>query len=383
MKVIYVIGSMELGGAEQHLLSIAAALRQRGFFPEVFALVTGGPLTQAFVDQGIPVHGASLPAWLVRLLRHKRAVAWASLLCATAALWWMYWRRRAQIVHFFLPAAYIIGGMAAQWGPRMTRVMSRRSLNHYQSKHALFRRIEYWLHPRMDSICGNSLAVVRDLSNEGVRPDQLHLIYNGIDLGGFDALGPRGEARTALGLGDQTLVFVIVANLIPYKGHFDLIDALALIKDRLPSDWVCLCVGRDDGMGSTLRERAHAAGIANRLQLLGSRRDVPRLLKAADIGVLCSHEEGFSNAVLEGMAAALPMVVTDVGGNAEAVVDGDTGLVVPPHAPAELGAALLKMASNPDRMRLGQRGRERVQSLFSMEACIQGYIELYRRAAKH
>ena len=67
----------------------------------------------------------------------------------------------------------------------MLRIMSRRSLNHYQGKHRLFRRVEHWLHPRMDMVCGNSLAVIRDLLSEGVRPDRLRLIYNGIDAAGF------------------------------------------------------------------------------------------------------------------------------------------------------------------------------------------------------
>ena len=377
VKVFYVIGSMELGGAEQHLLRVSSALRAQGYAPEVFALTIGGPLTQAFADNCIPVHGVRLPQWLTRFLRHERAVAWAGLIFSSGALWWLYWRRRPQVVHFFLPAAYIVGGVVALFGPRMRRVMSRRSLNLYQDKHKLFRRIEHWLHPRMDLVCGNSKAVVSDLQAEGIEPTRLRLIYNGMPLERFEACLPRAQVRASLGLSDDCLVFAIVANLIPYKGHDDLIDALGLIRDRLPADWACLCIGRDDGIGPALRARAESLNIGDHMRFLGSRKDVPDLLCSADIGVLCSHEEGFSNAVLEGMAAGLPMVVTDVGGNAEAVVQGDTGLVVPPKSPETLSAALLNMAEHPHRSEFGARGLDRVTRVFSMEACVQGYRQIY------
>jgi len=108
---------------------------------------------------------------------------------------------------------------------------------------------------------------------------------------------------------------------------------------------------------------------------------VPLFLRLADVGLLCSHEEGFSNAVLEGMAAGLPMVVTDVGGNAEAVIDGVTGYVVPAHNPELLADALLTVALADDRALMGDRGRRRVVEKFSMNSCIDAYEALYREAS--
>jgi len=378
MKVLYVIGSMEVGGAEQHLLRVAVALRERGYKPEVFTLTPGGPLTRSFLENNVPVHGVRLPELLTRALRHDRILAWAGLMYSAAALWWLYWRKRPQIVHFFLPAAYIVGGVVSLFAPPIVRVMSRRSLNLYQAKHRLFRRIEHGLHPRMDIVCGNSKAVIEDLKAEGIPPSRLRLIYNGIPLDRFDKCRSPNHIRSELQIGDDTLVLVMVANLIPYKGHADLIDALGLIKNRLPPNWVLLCIGRDDGIRERLETRAHASGLQAHVRFLGSRVDVPDLLCAADIGVLCSHEEGFSNAILEGMAARLPMIVTNVGGNAEAVIHGDTGLVVPARDPEALAAALLSVALNPDRGVMGVRGRTRVTALFSMQACVGAYSDLYQ-----
>ena len=173
-------------------------------------------------------------------------------------------------------------------------------------------------------------------------------------------------------------MLVTVANLIRYKGHSDLFEALDWIKGSLPARWTLLCVGRDDGIGERLRKQAVARGIESNVQFLGERPDIASLLASADIGILCSHEEGFANSILEGMAAGLPMIVTDVGGNAEAVIDGTTGLVVPPHNPKALGAAIVKLALDPElRRRMGRAGRERVEKYFGIDRCVANYARLY------
>jgi glycosyltransferase involved in cell wall biosynthesis len=230
----------------------------------------------------------------------------------------------------------------------------------------------------MDRVCGNSHAVIDQLAEERVPRERLRLIYNGIQT--RDVL-PNDNSRTKraeLGIGDDALVLVVVANLIPYKGHADLIDALGLIKSELPQPWVLLVLGRDDGIGDSLKQHAQNVGVADDIHWLGSRRDVAAILNAADIGILCSHQEGFSNAVLEGMAAGLPMIVTDVGGNVEAVEDGLNGRVVPPREPRRLAEVLLEIARSPNKRLMGEAGRHRVQGAFSLDACVDAYEALYR-----
>lgn len=379
MRILYVIGSMELGGAERHLLSVCAGLKARGHNPMVFSIITGGPLTAAFESAGVPVLGIRLPAWVDRLIPHPRARAWVGVLLSAAVLWVHLWRLRPAVLHFFLPMAYLMGGMVSFFGPPALRIMSRRSLNHYQAAHSRLARLERRLHRRMDLICGNSQAVIADLRAEGVQENQLRLIYNGVDLSRFENPPRSREAvRQEIGAPVDALVFVIVANLIPYKGHADLVEAFGIIRDRLPQGWECWCIGRDDGIVAGLQLKARRLGIDAHIRFLGSRYDVPDLLNASDIGVLCSHEEGFSNAVLEGMAVSLPMVVTDVGGNAEAVTDGATGRVVPPRSPDALAGALLAVAEDADRATMGRRGQDQVRTVFSINACLDAYEALYR-----
>ena len=142
---------------------------------------------------------------------------------------------------------------------------------------------------------------------------------------------------------------MVIANLIPYKGHRELIEGLSHIERELPGDWRILLVGRDHGIRAELEALSTTCGVSHRIRFLGQRSDIPALLAAADFGLLTSREEGFSNVILEGMAAGLAMIVTDVGGNAEAVVHGETGFVVPPRNPKAIGDAILELARNPSK----------------------------------
>lgn len=374
--LLYVIGSLEVGGAERHVVEVALALKQRGWIPEFFVLTSGGPLTGKLQNAGIPIFGPRQPGWLIRLTS-QRIQSWLRIALALPGLIWYMVVRKPAIVHFFLPAAYILGGIAALLTATRPRIMSRRSLNHYQQKYPIYRRLERLLHLRMDKLCGNSRAVVQQLECEGVRPDQVNLIYNGVDLIPFNKQFDRESLRDSLGVGRSTLLITVVANLIPYKGHSDLLNGMAHVSQRLSIPWCLLCIGRNDGIGDSLRDLARKLNLNSCVIWTGVRSDVPALLSASDIAVLPSHEEGFSNSILECMAAGLPMVVTDVGGNAEAVLDGDTGYVVPPRDPIALGEAILKLALDLNRCEMGSRGRERAEKNFSMASCLDGYEALY------
>lgn len=138
-------------------------------------------------------------------------------------------------------------------------------------------------------------------------------------------------------------------------------------------------MGRDEGCLLSLSRFAEENGIANNIRWLGEREDVPEILARTDIGILCSHEEGFANSILEGMAAGLPMIVTSAGGNAEAVIHNETGLVVPAKEPMALRKAIVRLVSDPLlRQQMGAKGLVRVHQHFSLERCIDAYENLYR-----
>lgn len=377
-RIMYVISSLSVGGAERHVVAVASGLQRRGWQTSVFALSRSGPLLATLEAEGVQVLGPA-PGNFSHKWLGRRLSAWLLLIQGAVLLTWTLLRTRKTVVHFFLPAAYLVGGIVACLVGSRPRIMSRRSLNRYQFKRPHSRRVEHVLHSQMDFLVGNSLAVTRELEAESGGRTPVRLIYNGIDANRLNGADGK-KVRQELGLEPSALVFVIVANLIGYKGHADLLQALGSIHQQLPDGWCLMCIGRDDGILPSLQDQAQTLAIAKNVRWLGARMDVDACLAAADVAISASHEEGFSNAILEAMLAGLPMVVTDVGGNAEAVLDGVTGHVVPAHAPQQLGAALLKLVEVTCRDEMGKKGRQRVIEQFSMEACLDAYGALYEDA---
>ena len=376
-RLLFVIGSLNCGGAERHLSLVAPALRKRGHDVRIQTLTVKGELAPDVEASGVRVAApplAPLTGCLPPRLRARVRVLLGGCQLVCHLLAW-----RPDAVHLFLPHAYLVGGLASLIARVPVRIMSRRSLNHYQDRHRLLARLEYRLHRHMSALVANSRAVCRDLLKEpGADESRVHLIHNGVDPAVPARRGERDTMRKVLGLAPDEVAMILVANLIPYKGHADLLEALGIAAASMPSAWRVLCVGRDDGIGERLQSRARALGLDGRITWLGSRSDVPQLLAACDVGLLCSHEEGFSNAVLEGMAAGLPMIVTDVGGNAEAVVDGVCGYVVLPRSPQAFAAALVSLVHDKrTRERMGCAALQRVGAHFTLDRCVDEYEALY------
>lgn len=362
MKLLVVVTGLGSGGTERHLAAILPALVARGFEVRLVPLRGDGTLAPALRDGGVTV--VDVP----RLPGPLRVLAGFLTVFRLCLLW------RPGVVHLFLPEAYLVGGLAAWCAGRRPRVMSRRSLNAYQTAHPREAGIERWLHGRMDALVGNSRAICAELATEGAPADRIALLPNGVVMA--PATLSRDQARAALGVTEDAVVIACVANLIPYKGHVDLVEAFARVRRDLPAGSILLLIGRDDGMGVALTAQSEAREVIDHVRFLGERSDVADLLAASDLFVLASHEEGSPNAVIEAMSAGLPTIVTDVGGSPEAVAEA--GIVVPPRDPAALADALLRLGTDAGlRERLGAAAASRAAAEFSREACIARYIALY------
>jgi glycosyltransferase involved in cell wall biosynthesis len=164
------------------------------------------------------------------------------------------------------------------------------------------------------------------------------------------------------------------------KRQEDLLLALNLLRHsgRTLHAWL---VG-DGPRRAGLEKMAAELSVADRVHFLGHRADVPALCERATLGVLCSTAEGMSNAVMEGMASGLPMVVTRVGGNTDLVVDGERGLVVDPERPVQLCQAFQRLLDRPEEARrMGAAARAFVERELSLERMVHRHDALYRRVA--
>jgi glycosyltransferase involved in cell wall biosynthesis len=365
-RVAVVISRLDLGGAERHLTRVLPVLRRRGIDITLYVMERGGSLESELATQGVRIEGPARASFL----------HWPK---ATLQLAFFLRRERPDIIHFFLPRPYVYGSLAAELAGQRRRIMSRRSLTHYQAAYPLLGLFERVLHRRTFGMIGNSQAVVDQLVLEAGDARKVALIHNGVEMPAPMAAAERYRVRESLQIPNETLVIAIVANLVGYKGHRDLLEALALARDELPQLWRLLVIGRDDGIGAELQQQAQKLDISGNVLWLGERSDVGRLLAASDLFVLPSHQEGFSNALLEAMAASLPAIATAVGGNIDAVHDNDSGLLVDAKDPESLAPAILRLAKDAAlRRRLGDAARSHVAQRFSLDACVERYDRLYR-----
>ena len=373
IKVLFVIGSLDLGGTEMHLLRLLPKFPKDEFEIILFTISKGGALKESFEKKHVKVVSPTANS-IFNNLRYLK-------LCASFfRLIKLILNFKPTTIHFFLPEAYLFGSFCAFITRQKCLVMSRRSMNHYQKKYPFLGIVERNLHKKMSVVLANSNAVKKNLEEEGMNGKDIKVIYNGIKLEEYDQfVHSKTEIRKKLNIRKNSLVLIMVANLIGYKGHENLLNSLAKIKNQLPKGWNLICIGRDDGILNQLKKNTKMMGLGQNVIWIDSCKEVASFLNASDIGILCSHEEGFSNSVLEGMAAKLPMVVTSVGGNAEAIVNNENGFVVPARDDDELGQAILKLSNNKGlRTSFGNRSHHRVSKLFTLERCINDYCSVYR-----
>ncbi|MBW2065843.1 MAG: glycosyltransferase [Deltaproteobacteria bacterium] len=373
-KILFAIGSLELGGAETQMLLLIQGLVQVGLKCKVFVLNGQGKLRPKLETLSIPV----ISAWK-RESQKKRPwltfVAQLQLIHTTI-------RYRPDVFHAFLPLVTFMGAVAGKLCRVPLVITSRRALGTHQERYRLLRPLDLMANAWSHRVTVNSKAVWNDVvRRDHIDPHKLTLIYNAVDTKPYkSARSSRMSVRQKLGLKPREKAVIVIANLIPYKGHSDLFRAVALAIRKVPEIRL-IVVGEDRGIGNYLKREASLLGIGEAVKFLGQRWDVPELLAASDLSVLASHEEGFSNVILESMAAGLPVVATDVGGNREAIVDGETGWLVPPRNPVVMAEKIIMVLRDQEwAKKLGAKGQVRVKDMFSVDKMIKSHLELYGMA---
>jgi glycosyltransferase involved in cell wall biosynthesis len=374
VQIVFAIGSLSTGGAESQLVTLARQLAAKGWGVSVFGLEAEGELSAVLKRAGIAIvaGGYDSKAPLVRKLILLARAEWVLVRELL--------RRRPHVLHAFLPLTAFMAAVAGRLCRVPRIVIARRALGTHQDRHPWWRpvdRIAGWL---AHAVTANAHAVAADIVlRDRIPAGRVAVIYNGIDTKPFvEARTKRAAMRAQLGLRDGEFAIACVANLIPYKGHADLLDAFTVFLNARPASCLFL-IGSDRGVGNALRERAARLHIGRHVTFLGSRSDVAELLGAMDMAVLASHEEGLSNALLEYLAAGLPVVATDVGGNAE-VLAGLTGChLVAAHDPAALAQAMI-LASYTAGDETAARARiQSVAQRFSLGAMVTAHLRLYGR----
>lgn len=289
-------------------------------------------------------------------------------------------KHRAVIVHSYLPAANILGTIIAMICRTRIRIVSKRALCRYKHGHPVFSFLEDLANLAADAIMVNSLAVFRDIrKTERFLGDKVFLVYNGISPGDRPQNGSTTPPRD-LPVPPGADLVSYVANLREDKAHICLVEAACKVVAASPATHF-LFVGGEGSEAGAVRDRIRMHGLEGNVHITGPRKDIAAILRPSRIVAHPGEQEGFSNAILEAMAAGLPVVASSAGGNPEAVVDGETGFLVSPGDAEGFANAILSLLRNPPLARaMGSAGYRRVMEQFPMErmvSCIENsYLEL-------
>lgn len=383
VTVAYILPRLEMGGTEKHVRDLVANLDRRRYAPLVIATSEGGVLEAAFRHLEVPVYVLGYKG-LTR--RRKEAVPrFRDAMSFLRTLVRILREERVAIVHAYLPAANVIGALAGRLARTPRVIVSKRGLCRYKKERPILAFLEDVANLAADAVTVNSHAVGRAVREaERFCALKIHLIYNGIDPGALAAAGTASATHPfplprGLLLPDDASRILCVANFFPYKGHADLVEAASRVVLRFPAAYFLLA-GRDSGALDAVSARIEELGLGKNVLVIGERDDVPALLRSASFLVHPSHEEGFSNTILEAMAAGKAVVATKVGGVPEAVLDGKTGLLVPAGDPEMLAERILSLLRDPEKARtLGDAGRQRVLECFSLKEMVRETEEMYER----
>lgn len=371
-KIAYLLPNLESGGTERHVLTLARGIDRRRFSPSLLTTAGGGSLHRDFAAvmpvtvRGDPEHG-----------KRFRSSPWEHL-GTIRFLLNEFRKERPDILHAYLPAANVLGPVAGKIAGVRRVIVSKRGLANYKTPFTLLPHVEPLGNRLADVVLVNSDAVRRDVERtERNWRGKFRKVYNGVPPISTWTPDDVVRFRVREGIPASSPVIVSVSNFYPYKGHADLIEAAARVAARVP-DVLFLLVGRDAGTLETCMRMVRERGLERNVRFTGGRTDVPDLVRASDLFAHPSHEEGFSNAILEAMSAGKSVVAYDVGGNSEAVQDGRTGLLAPLRRPEALADAILKLLMDADlRRAMGARGRERALEQFSVERMVGEMEYLY------
>ena len=365
-RVLYLIDRLHMieAGAEGVVHKLCRLLPQYGFHCSVVTFGTGDGVEGKFPCE-------------VRVLPFSKPYFWSALQNGRT-LARLLRSENVEIMHTFFPISDIWGGIVARLAGCPILVSGRRDMGILRSrKH----RIQYRIANRAFTQVQAVSEKVREfcIREDGLSPEKVVTIPNGVDLARIDS-SPQADRQTAFDVTDGSPVVITVANLRPVKGIDTLVKAAALVCRQFPqATFAIIGEAHEEIFLHDLQSLASSLGIERRIRFMGRRTDVYSLLKASDVFCLPSRSEGMSNALLEAMACGLPCVATDVGGNPEVVVEGQTGFLVSPEDPEALAERITNLLQNPDHGKhMGQHGRQIVEAKFTLERMIEHLAHLYR-----
>jgi glycosyltransferase involved in cell wall biosynthesis len=370
VTVVEVLATGGIGGAQQHVLSLASRLDPERFRPLVVSL-SDGPAVGRIERAGVPV----------RVLSERDDHE------AIAALAAMFAELAPAVVHNHMYRAEVVGTNAALRTVAMglPRPFVVSTVHSSRVRSAADRALLARLTPDMDRLVAVSRSIEQKVAREGRRGAPVELIPNGVDIDGdferYETQAPSRTLHEEFGLPAGVPLVGVVARLEPEKGHPTLLDAWPLVLREAPQARL-LIVG-EGSRREALEEQARelgllGLGLQNTVVFTGRRDDVPAVVASLDVALLPSYREAQGVSLLEAMALARPIVASRVGGVPEFVADGVTGLLVEPRDPAALAGAIVRVLRDHALAdALGRNGRALIRERYCIDVMVRRVEDLY------
>jgi len=364
ITVLHVIDSLPREGAEVLLYDLIQRGDRRRFSYLVCALGRGGGVADMLQEIDVPVYVLGRRSFwdfsafqrLLRLIRDNNV----------------------DIVHTHLFSSHLWGRLAAFLSKGVTTFSTEHNMSEWKN---IWRKYaDRFSACRTEKIIAVS-SPVRDslISVCGIKAGKVMVVKNGLNLDRFPTLPDRERKLKELNLSADTALVGMAAALTPKKGHRYLIEAISRITARRKN--TCFLLLGEGELKKQLEKMIRARGLRGLVLLLGNRPDALEIIALLDVFVLSSVREGLSLALLEAMALGRAVVATAVGGSAELIKDGVTGLLVPPADAASLAGAIERILDRPELGKeLGREARRRVVTDYDFSSTVQAYERMYLTA---
>jgi glycosyltransferase involved in cell wall biosynthesis len=368
VRLLKVVPTLLCGGTETQFMTLARSLDPDRFQLAFTCLRRWGPFVDELADRRIP-------------LREYRISSFRSMnaLAQQARFAWYVASERVQIVHSYNFYGNVFAIPPARLAAAPVVIASIRDRGPYLTP--MQKRVQRYVCKAADCVLVNADAVKDWLVADKYDPATIVVIRNGVDLSRFSEPPDPDRVRREFGLPPGVPLVAVVSRLIRLKGLEYFLEAAALIAARLPTVRFAIVGEATKGEYTyrpMLEQLAERLGIRDRVVFAGLRSDVPALLGGVTVSVMPSLDEALSNVVLESMAAGAPTVATRVGGTPEAIVDGVTGLLVPPANALALAGAIERLLDDTElATRLGRAARQSIQERFTVERMVRATEQLY------
>lgn len=376
-RVLHVITTTWLGGAERMLQKLLAELDKQSFESSVVSIRSKGAIGKAIeISSGISVRSLRASGYLSAAVALPELASEIRHFCPDVIQGWMYHGNIAAL------AGSMLAGSSAPviWNVRH----SLQNLSKEKVLTSVLIRLGAPLSRAACKVVYNSGVGAEQHASIGYSRNNAVLIPNGFDLSSYRPAASeddRNDRRKTLGIADEVFAVGMIARHDQIKGHADFLAAAAICSRQAPEVRYLMAGTGANGTNSQLLGLIRSYGLEDSVSLLGERNDIAGILPAMDVVVLSSLSEGFPNVLGEAMACGLPCIATDVGDCSR--IMGDSGIMVQPRRPDLLARAMIRLQKEPRESRRlrGDRARARVGELYSIEMVARSYESLYRAVA--